>query len=76
MPRVWFSGTRPRASDRAIASTVQTYTGLPLPEALAVVLRARAGEEVAIELDDEYAAYDLAGILSDLGLRAEVDESL
>lgn len=76
MARVWFSGPRPRASDRAIAAAVQTYTGLPLPEALRVVERARTGEEVSLELDDEYAAYDLAGMLADFGMRAEVDESL
>jgi hypothetical protein len=76
MPRVWLSGALPRSSNRHIASVVQTYTGLPLPDAMRAVERARAGEEVVVELDDEYAAYDLAGMLSDLGMRAEVDESL
>jgi hypothetical protein len=75
MPRVWFSGQHPRASDRAIAAALQSYTGLPLPDALRVVERARTGEEVALEMDDEYAAYDLAGLLMDFGMRAEVDES-
>lgn len=76
MPRVRLHGTRPRASDHNLASVMQTYTGLPLPDALRAVERARAGETVELELDDEFAAYDLAGLLEDLGMRAEVDESL
>lgn len=76
MPRVRLHTPRPRASDHGLASVVQTYTGLPLPEALRLVERVRAGETVELELDDDYAAYDLAGMLTDLGLGAEVDESL
>lgn len=76
VPRIRLSGARPRSSDRSLASVVQSYTGLPLPEAIRAVERARAGEEVLLEMDDEYAAYDFAGMLADLGMRAEVDESL
>lgn len=76
MARVWLSGARPRASDRSLAAVVQSYTGLTLPEALRAVERARSGDDVVLEMDDEYAAYDLVGMLVDLGMRAEVDESL
>jgi hypothetical protein len=76
MPRLHFTGRRPRASDHAVASMLQTYTGLPLPEALRAVSRARGGEEVALEFDDEFAAHDLASLLMDFGMRAEVDETL
>ena len=62
-------------SAHSLAHGVQQYTGLPLPEAQRVVERARAGERVELELDDEYAAYDLADLLTDLGATAEVDES-
>ena len=62
-------------SAHSLAQTVQQYTGLPLPEAQRVVERARAGEQVELELDDEYAAYDLASLLSDLGAETVVDES-
>ncbi len=55
---------------------MQSYTGLTLPEALRAVERARSGDDVVLEMDDEYAAYDLVGMLVDLGMRAEVDESL
>jgi hypothetical protein len=66
---------RAGASAHSLAHVVQQYTGLPLPEAQRVIDRARAGERVELELDDEYAAYDLAALLSDLGAATEVDES-
>jgi hypothetical protein len=75
MPRIIIHRVRPTVSAHSLAHTVQQYTGLPLPEAQRVVDRARAGERVEIEVDDEYAAYDLATLLSDLGATAEVDES-
>ncbi len=76
MARVRLHAARPRASDHNLASIVQTYTGLPLPEALRAIERVRGGETVELEMDDEFAAYDLAGMLEDLGMTAEVDESL
>jgi len=66
---------RSTISVHSLAQTVQHYTGLPLPEAQRVVERARSGEQVELEVDDEYAAYDLAALLADLGITAEVDES-
>ena len=75
MPRIRITAARPRASDRNLASVVQTYTGLSLPEALRAIERVRGGHAVELEMDDEYAAYDLAGMLADLGMTADVDES-
>jgi hypothetical protein len=75
MPRIIIHRIRQTVSAHSLAQTVQQYTGLPLPEAQRAVDRARAGERVEIEIDDEYAAYDLATLLSDLGATAEVDES-
>lgn len=66
---------RAGASAHSLAHVVQQYTGLPLPDAQRVVERARGGEPVELEVDDEYAAYDLASLLSDLGAESEVDES-
>lgn len=74
MARIIVHGVRPTVSAHSLAQTVQQYTGLPLPEAQRVVDRARSGERVEIEVDDEYAAYDLATLLADLGATAEVDE--
>lgn len=75
MARVCISQVRPSSSAHSLAHVVQQYTGLPLPEAQRVVERARAGERVELELDDDYAAYDLASLLTDLGAAADVDES-
>jgi hypothetical protein len=75
MARVFVLRVRRGASAHSLASIVQQYTGLPLPEAQRAVERARNGERVELELDDEYAAYDLASMLADLGAAADVDES-
>ncbi|MBW3570876.1 MAG: hypothetical protein KY467_07205 [Gemmatimonadetes bacterium] len=75
MPRIVIHRVRATVSVHSLTRTVQHYTGLPLPEAQRAVDRARAGERVELELDDEYAAYDLAALLGDLGATAEVDES-
>jgi hypothetical protein len=75
MARVCIGHVRAGASVHSLAHVVQQYTGLPLPEAQRVVERARTGELVELELDDEYAAYDLASVLTDLGATADVDES-
>jgi hypothetical protein len=75
MARVNIGRVRAGASAHSLAHVVQQYTGLPLPEAQRVVERARAGEPVELELDDDYAAYDLASLLTDLGATADVDES-
>jgi hypothetical protein len=75
MARVCIGPIRAGASAHSLAHVVQQYTGLSLPEAQRVVDRARGGERVELELDDEYAAYDLASVLTDLGAAADVDES-
>lgn len=72
--RVVVTGARPSVSVHSIIGILQTYTGVPLPEARALLDRARGGERVELEMDDEYAAYDLASLLSDLGVEAAVPE--
>lgn len=76
MPRLIIQQVRTSASTSSLAHTVQQYTGLPLPEAQRVVERVRGGKHVELEMDDEYAAYDFASLLSDLGAVAEVDETV
>ncbi len=76
MARVFVLRVRRSASVHSLASVLQQYTGLTLPEAQRALERARAGERVELELDDEYAAYDLARLLSDLGAASDVDETL
>lgn len=75
MARIFVLRVRRGASAHSLASVLQQYTGLPLPEARRAIERAQTGERVELELDDEYAAYDLASLLSDLGAAADVDES-
>lgn len=72
--RVVVIGARPSVSVHSVIGVLQTYTGLSLPDAQALLDRARAGERVELEMDDEYAAYDLASLLGDLGVEAEVPE--
>ncbi|HEU0301473.1 MAG TPA: hypothetical protein VFR37_18585 [Longimicrobium sp.] len=74
MAKLIIQHVRSSASAQTLANTVQQYTGLPLPDAQRLVDRARAGERVELEMDDEYAAYDFASMLADLGAVAEVDE--
>jgi hypothetical protein len=72
--RVVVTGARPSVSVHSVIGVLQTYTGLSLPDAQALLDRVRGGERVELEVDDEYAAYDLASLLSDLGVVAEVPE--
>jgi hypothetical protein len=75
MARVLLTGSRPRASEASLAGVLQAYTGLPHPDALRLVRHAAKGVRVEVEIDDDVTAYDLAALLSDLGVVAEVDES-
>lgn len=75
MARVCIAQVWAGASAHSLAHVVQQYTGLPLPEAQRVIERVRRGERVELDLDDDYAAYDMAGLLTDLGAPADVDES-
>jgi hypothetical protein len=72
--RVVVAGARPSVSVHSVIGVLQTYTGLSLPDAQALLDRVHGGERVELEVDDEYAAYDLASLLADLGVVAEVPE--
>jgi hypothetical protein len=72
--RVVVIGARTSVSVHSVIGVLQTYTGLSLPDAQVLLDRVRGGERVELEVDDEYAAYDLASLLSDLGIEAEVPE--
>jgi hypothetical protein len=72
--RVVVTGARSSVSVHSVIGVLQTYTGLSLPDVQALLDRVRGGERVELEVDDEYAAYDLASLLGDLGVEAEVPE--
>jgi hypothetical protein len=75
MSRVVLTGSRGRASGHAVVSVLQNYTGLTHPEATRMFEQVRAGGRVELDLDDEFAAYDLVSMLTDLGLKAEVADT-
>ncbi|HEX8393572.1 MAG TPA: hypothetical protein VF665_14605 [Longimicrobium sp.] len=75
MSRVVVTGARGRASGHAVVGVLQNYTGLTHPEASRLFGQVRAGERVVLDLDDEFAAYDLVSMLTDLGLQAEVADT-
>ncbi|WP_221239713.1 hypothetical protein [Longimicrobium terrae] len=75
MSREVLTGSRGRASGHAVVNVLQNYTGLTHPEAMRMFEQVRAGERVEIDLDDEFAAYDLVSMLTDLGLKAEVADT-
>ena len=75
MTHVVITGMRSNASDHAAASVLQMYLGYTMPEALRALEEARNGRRVSLELDDEYAAHDLASLLTDLGVAAEAEEA-
>lgn len=75
MSRVVVTGARSSASGHSVAGVLQNYTGLRFHEAIRVLDRVRAGEKVDLEVDDEYAAYDLASMLGDMGVTAEVADA-
>ena len=75
IPRIRITGLRAGASDGSVLSVLQNYTGMTTTEIRRILARVRDGERVEVELDDEYAAYDLAGMLADLRVVAEVEEA-
>lgn len=75
MPQVHIRSVRHGVSRQSVASTIQQYTGMGMLEARAAADRAVAGEPVAVYVDDFHAVYELADLLTDLGVDAEADES-
>jgi hypothetical protein len=76
MPKIFIRTRRKRRgrlSVPSIASLIQQHTGATLPTARRLTDQLADGLEVILELDDEYAAYDMASILESFGLAAEVD---
>ena len=74
MTHVVLTGIRGNISDHAAANVLQMYLGYTMPEALRVLEDVREGKRVSLEIDDEYAAYDLASLLTDLGVAAEAED--
>lgn len=75
MPQVHIRGVRHGVSALTVASTIQHYTGMGMLQARSAADRAVAGERVSVDVDDFHAVYELADLLTDLGVDAEADES-
>ncbi|HET7464311.1 MAG TPA: hypothetical protein VFJ82_23840 [Longimicrobium sp.] len=74
MPQVHIRGVRYGVSRESVASTIQQYTGMGMLEAREAAEKAVAGEPTSIYVDDFHAVYELADLLTTLGVDAEADE--
>jgi nitrogenase molybdenum-iron protein alpha/beta subunit len=75
MPQVHLNGTRITLSRDALASVIQRYTGRGMVEARRVATQIIEGKRVSLYVDDFDAVYDLADMLSSMGVDAEPDEA-
>jgi hypothetical protein len=58
----------------SIAQVLQRYLGVPMSHAKEWAAQLLDGQPLVVEMADEYAAYDLANLLEDLGMVVEVEE--
>jgi hypothetical protein len=75
MPQVHIRRVRYGVSRESVASTIQQYTGMGTIEARKAADDAVAGKPTSIYVDDFTAVYELADLLTALGVDAEPDES-
>ena len=74
MPQVHITRVRHGVSRESVASTIQQYTGMGMLEARRAADSAVAGEPTSVYVDDFHAVYELADLLTNLGVEAEADE--
>lgn len=75
MPQVHIRRVRYGVSRESVASTIQQYTGMGTLDARKIADDAVAGKETSVYVDDFAAVYELADLLTGLGVEAEPDES-
>ena len=75
MPQVHVYGVRFEVSRESVASALQHYTGMGLIEARRAAEQAVSGRPVSLYVEDFADVYELADILSGMGVDAEADES-
>lgn len=75
MPQVHISRARSGVSRETITSTIQRYTGLGTVEARRAVDDVLAGRPASVYVDDFTSVYELADVLTSLGVDAEADET-
>jgi hypothetical protein len=75
MPQVHITRVRHGVSRESVASAIQQYTGMGLVDARRAADQAVAGEPTSVYVDDFHTVYELADLLTELGVEAEADES-
>ena len=75
MPQVHVYGVRYEVSRESVASALQHYTGMGLIEARRAADEAVSGRRVSLYVEDFTDVYELADILTGMGIDAEADES-
>jgi hypothetical protein len=75
MPQVHIRRVRYAISRESVAAMIQQYTGMSILDARRAADDAVAGKPTAIYVDDFSAVYELADMLTSLGVEAEADES-
>lgn len=75
MPQVHIRRVRYDVSRESVANTIQEYTGMGMLEARRLADEAVSGKETSIYVDDFTTVYELADLLTSLGVEAEPDES-
>jgi DNA-binding FadR family transcriptional regulator len=75
MPQVHISRVRFEVSRESVASALQHYTGMGMLEARRAAEEAVSGRPVSLYVEDFTDVYELADILTGLGVDAEADES-
>ncbi|HEX9935738.1 MAG TPA: hypothetical protein VGB15_01395 [Longimicrobium sp.] len=75
MPQVHIRNVRHGVSRESVASTIQQYTGMGMLDARRAAEKAVAGEPTSVYVDDFHAVYELADLLTGMGVEAEADES-
>jgi hypothetical protein len=75
MPQVHVTGIRYEVNRESVASALQHYTGMGLIEARRAADEAVSGRPVSLYVEDFADVYELADILTGLGVDAEADES-
>lgn len=75
MPQVHIHHVRWGVNRASVADALQQYTGMGLLDAQKAAEEAVSGRPSSIYVEDFHDVYELADLLTDLGLEAEADES-
>lgn len=75
MPQVHIQRVRWDVSRESVASLLQQYTGMGMIEARRAADEAVSGRPVSLYVEDFTDVYELADVLTGMGVDAEADES-